>query len=412
MSGVAVVIPNWNGREHLRTCLSSLSVGDRADEIIVIENGSSDGSMEMVRADFPNVMVIPNETNRGFAAACNQGAAAASADFVAFLNNDARVAADWLAPLLHMLEEQPDAAAVGSLVLAWDGKTVDSGRSGLTPLVRGIQLDFGIPAGDAPHESSEQLFANGAAMLVRRDVFLQVGGFDERFFAYYEDVDFGWRLWLLGWRVLLEPASRVFHRHHGTSRRLGRDRINFLLTRNAIATAVKNVDDQTFAALVPVLLLDESARLASGLGPPEHLHASGFEPFAFHQSQTSPLAGRAREALGATARSVYQRDTTARTRVARALVRLIDPASSVVTSAAQVSVAALDEVLWGWPDLLAARAAIQAKRKRSDHEIAHLFGLEAQRRRRRRDAISPDETREAVFRALEAANLGWLLPRA
>jgi GT2 family glycosyltransferase len=412
LSGIAVVIPNWNGREHLRACLESLPLAGGADEIIVIDNGSADGSTEMLRADFPHVTLVRNETNRGFAAACNQGAAAASAEFVAFLNNDARVAENWLVPLVRALETQPDLAAVGSLVLDWEGKRIDFGRSGLTPLARGVQLDFGVPVRDAPDQSSEQLFANGAAMLVRREVFLQVGGFDERFFAYYEDVDLGWRLWVLGWRVLLEPASRVFHRHHGTSRRLGRDKVSFLMTRNAIATAVKNVDDQTFAALVPVLLLDEVAGLASDLGPSERLHPTGFGEFAYHQSQQEPLGGRARQALGATARSVYQRETTARTRVARSMLRLIDPGSTVVNSATQASLAALDEVLWGWPDLLAARSQIQTKRKRSDHEIAGMFGLETQRRRRRRDAISPDPTREAVFRALEAASLGWLLPRA
>jgi GT2 family glycosyltransferase len=410
----AVVIPNWNGRTHLRECLASLtstggSIG--APEIIVVDNGSTDGSVDMVRRGFPRVGLITNDTNRGFAAACNQGARAASAQHVAFLNNDARVDPGWLGPLLETMNAETDAAAVGSLVLDWEGKTVDFGRGGLTSLARGVQLDYGQPLANAPDRPTEQLFVNGAAMLTRRDLFLKVGGFDERFFAYYEDVDLGWRYWVLGWRVILEPASRVFHRLHGTGRRLRREQVDFLLTRNAIASAVKNVEDETFARLLPVLLLRESTRLAADLGSGNRFHVSGFAPFAFHRGPAKSLATRARHNLGSEALRIYRRDTALRARLAGSIARRLDPGATHVSARAGAAAAALDEILWGWPYLLASRASIQAGRERSDRQISRLFGLEAQRRHRRSDAVSPDEAREAELRALEAAGLDWLLPR-
>ncbi len=409
-----VVIPNWNGRALLLECLASLqTIGqpDSSAELIVVDNGSTDGSAQMVRDDFPRVRLLANDTNRGFAAACNQGARAASTGHVAFLNNDARVDRGWLQPLLDTMAREADVAAVGSLVLDWSGKTIDFGRSGLTPLARGIQLDHGQPVEEAPTGVTEQLFANGAAMLVRRDLFLEVGGFDERFFAYYEDVDLGWRYWVMGWRVLLEPASRIFHRHHGTSRRLRREQVDFLLTRNAIASAVKNVEDATFGSFLPIMLLGESAQLASDLGSATRFHVPGFVPYAFHATNAKSPLSRARNRFGSEVLRAYRHDSAFRSRLAGFVAHLIDPRSTLVDARASAAAAALDEILWGWPELLVTRASIQARRVRSDQDVSELFGLQSQRRVRRSEAITRDESREAVLRALEAAGLDWLLPR-
>lgn len=411
---VTVVIPNWNGREHLGECLTSLAravrVGDDT-EVIVVDNGSTDGSAHLVRERFPRVRLLTNDTNRGFAAACNDGARASSAPRVAFLNNDARVEPGWLTSLTAFLDSHADAAAVGSLVLDWGGTRIDFGRAGLSPLARGIQLDFGEPVANAPTRPTEQLFANGAAMLVRRDIFLEVGGFDERFFAYYEDVDLGWRLWILGWRVFLEPSSVVFHRHHGTSRRLRADQIAFLFARNAIASAIKNVDDQTFGRFVPILLLSEAARTAADLGSLDRFHAPGFKPFAYRRDEKTSLPTRVRRVAGSEVLRVLRHNTALRSRLARLVVRVVDPGATLVDARSSAAVAALDEILWGWPELTASRAAIQAKRRRSDQEISRLFGLDGQRRIGRAEVIRPDETRAAIFRALDAAGLEWLLPR-
>ncbi|MEW5991778.1 MAG: glycosyltransferase family 2 protein [Chloroflexota bacterium] len=408
----SVVIPNWDGRTLLEECLSAVLASDTDGglEVIVIDNGSTDGSADMVRRRFPRVLVERNDANHGFAAACNQGARMASAASVAFLNNDARVGQGWLEPLLDTLGTEADVAAVGSLVLSADGRTIDFGRAGLTPLARGTQLDFGRPAEEAPDRPTELLFANGAAMLVRRDVFLEVGGFDERFFAYYEDVDLGWRYWLLGWRLMLQPASRVFHRHHGTSRRLRKEQVDFLLTRNAIASAVKNTEDATFARLIPILLLGETARLVADVGRPDRYHVPGFGRFAFRQPPEPSMATAIRQRVGGEALRAYRHESTLRSRLARTIDRRLDPGGARLSAGAGAVTAALEEVLWGWPQLMTSRAAIQAGRRRADREIAALFGLDRQRRHRRRDAIAPDESREAVFRALEAADLDWLLP--
>jgi GT2 family glycosyltransferase len=411
---ISVVVPNWDGRENLRVCLGSLQGLDYPSElvdVVVVDNGSEDGSTAMVRSAFPSVRLVTNDSNHGFAAACNEGARTASGAYVAFLNNDARVDSGWIGPLVDIMDREAEVAAVGSLVLDWSGRTIDFGRGGLTPIARGLQLDYGVPLARAPDRPAEQLFANGAAMLVRRDLFLEVGGFDERFFAYYEDVDLGWRYWVQGWRVLLHPASRVYHHHHGTSRRLRQEQIDFLLTRNAIASAIKNVETDTLARLLPILLLGEAARLAADFRLGNSFHVSGFASFAFHPPSSDSLATRSRHRLGSEAVRIYRRETAFRTRLARAAARMIDPSANLVSAKASAPIAALDEILWGWPELLARRASVQASRKRSDSEVSRLFGLEAQRRRPRGDALSPDDTREAVLSALEAAGLDWLLPR-
>ena len=409
---ISVVIPNWNGREHLRACLDSLLALDYPPEmldVIVVDNGSTDGSVALLGAEYPLARVLRNPRNTGFANACDQGAEASTAEFVAFLNNDVRVDPGWLRELVAVADSDADIAAVGSLVLDWSGTHIDFARSGLTPLCRGLQLGYGQPVKEAPREPLEQLFANGAAMLVRREAFRDVGGFDRRFFAYFEDVDLGWRQWVLGWRVLVAPGSRVYHRHHGTSKRLRAAQMEYLVARNGVMVAVKNLEDSTLAALLPVLLLEIVSSVATGSGiRNERYWPPGFDQSAFESLSPRLASDRV------TARGLLQtlRPGAQMARAAaRGAISEMNRYLPVLTPRAGARVAALEDLLHGWPELMIARSAVQERRRRSEADITALFGLDEQER----DPTGhpgQERTRAAAYRALEAVGLERLLPKA
>src|SRR5262245_5627377 len=209
LPSVSVIVLNFNGRPHLEACFSSLvqQQYDGPIEIIMVDNGSSDGSVELMRAQFPHVRLIVNERNMGFAPAVNQAARQAGGDYIALLNNDARAAPDWVAQLVALAERRRDEAVVcvGSRVLDWEGRGVAFVMGSVNFHGFGAQPFFRVHA-DRLHTGEEPLlFANGGAMLVDRAVFLQIGGLDEDYFAYFEDVDLGWRLWVCGYQVILNP---------------------------------------------------------------------------------------------------------------------------------------------------------------------------------------------------------------
>src|SRR5205085_147887 len=153
--------------------------------------------------------VLPQAENFGFAPAVNIAVAAADAECVALLNNDMRVDPAWLRELVATYDPGRGVACVGGVIVSWDGETVDFTEGFMNFTGLGDQLGFGRPVSAVDTTTPRDLFfACGASMLISRDVFLKTGGFDEAFFAYYEDVDLGWRLWLHGYEVRLAPGSR------------------------------------------------------------------------------------------------------------------------------------------------------------------------------------------------------------
>lgn len=268
---VAVVIVNLNGLEHLRTCLDSLLVQDYPAELlelIVVDNGSTDGSLELLAHDYPTVRVLPQGRNTGFSPAVNTGARAADAECVVLLNNDARVEPDFVRELVRAYDPASGAVCVGAHIVSWDGSTLDFGEGAVNFYGMGQQLGFGTPIATAAIEDGrELLFACGGAMLVDRRVFLDSGGLDEDFFAYFEDVDFGWRLWVLGYRVVLAARAKAYHKMHGTSSRFPLHQRFLLYERNALRAIIKNYDDDNLARVLPpaLLLLVKRALLRGGL---------------------------------------------------------------------------------------------------------------------------------------------------
>ncbi|MFZ3085161.1 MAG: glycosyltransferase family 2 protein, partial [Candidatus Hydromicrobium sp.] len=244
-------VVNLNGKGYLGECLDSikhLNYPSDKIEVIIVDNGSRDGSVEFINSNYPETRVIQNNKNMGFAFANNQAARAAKGEYVAFLNNDTRVDKDWLLELLKPIYRDKEVVASGSKVLSIDGKKLDFVGSMINFEGKGFQIDYGVPEDkDKYHLYSYLPFVNGGAMMVDCKVFLEAGEFDEDFFAYYEDVDFGWRLWVLGYKVVFAPKSIVYHHHHGTSKEFGEDKLRFLKERNSLYSVFKNYDDRNLA---------------------------------------------------------------------------------------------------------------------------------------------------------------------
>jgi GT2 family glycosyltransferase len=266
MTGVSVAVLSWNGRKHLEACLPALAA--QADpgvpwEVLVLDNGSQDGTAAWVRAEHPWVRVVESPVNLGFCAGNNRLVREAAHDGVAFLNNDTRPEPGWLAALVAALASAaPDVAAVSGQIVDWEGERLDFGRGVMTFDGHGFQLDFRRPLEEAviPDEGEELLFACGGNMLIRRDSFLEAGGFDEDYFAYLEDVDLGWRLWLGGERIVFTPDARVRHRSSATSDLLGLHNRGFLFERNAFLTVFKNYEEDLWRRLMPAVLLTFNSR--------------------------------------------------------------------------------------------------------------------------------------------------------
>ncbi|MGH3824375.1 MAG: glycosyltransferase family 2 protein, partial [Pseudonocardiaceae bacterium] len=255
---VSVVVVNYCGAEHTVTCLRALR--DELDwptdalELICVDNASGDGSSARIASAVPQARLIRSATNTGFAGGCNLGVSRATGEVVGFLNSDARPHRGWVRAAVETLSQDPAIAAVASKVLDWDGTRIDFVDGGLTWYGMGYKPHVGAPD-DGTHDlARDVLFGTGAALFVRRSLFEQLGGFDERFFMFGEDVDLGWRLNLRGYRVRYQPHSIAYHRHHASLRGADPARETYLLERNALAALYKNVSDETLTTALPAAL--------------------------------------------------------------------------------------------------------------------------------------------------------------
>lgn len=267
----SVLLVSWNGREHLEVCLDALArqVAPAIPwDCWVLDNGSTDGTVEWLRMRHPDVRVIASPVNLGFCAGYNRLVSATDADLVLFLNNDTQPAPEWLGEMVAAIADAPaDVAAAAGLMVDWSGERLDFGRGVMTFDGHAFQLDSGRPLHSVtlPASAEEQLFACAGNMIVRRESFLAAGGFDEQFFAYYDDVDLGWRLWSGGERIVSAPRAVVRHRSAGTSDRLGMYNRGFLFERNAFLTAYKNYDAPLWEKLMPALMLTLVSRTTAYL---------------------------------------------------------------------------------------------------------------------------------------------------
>ncbi|MGI5914983.1 MAG: glycosyltransferase family 2 protein [Anaerolineae bacterium] len=230
MSDVSVIIVNWNTRDLLEQCLASVyeTAADMCHEVIVVDNASTDGSVEMIRRRFPDVQIVQNHENVGFARANNQAAQVATGRYLLLLNSDARLCPGALGALRSVLRDRPCAGIVGARLLHADG-AFQAGHSDFPGLVQDALILSGLgralygrwyPShGPGVEQGSRSVDSvEGACMLIHRDAFASVGGFDEGYFMYAEEVDLCYRMRPAGWEVWYQPKAEVIHYGGGSSR--------------------------------------------------------------------------------------------------------------------------------------------------------------------------------------------------
>jgi GT2 family glycosyltransferase len=267
---VTVVIPNWNGERFLRLCLDSLRRQTFPDfETVVVDNGSSDGSLSLVKRDFPEVRALALGKNLGFSAAVNAGIRASGAELVALLNNDTEQHPGWLAALVRAADEHPEAGFFASKLVDYrDRRLLDGAgdavrRSGLPYRLGHGEIDRG------QFENEAFVFsACAAAALYRREMLDDIGLFDEDFFSNCEDGDLSFRAQLAGYRCLYVPDAVVYH--VGSASTGGkRSALNTRLgTQNGINVLVKNLPATLAWRMLPSIVAGQLSRaLTIGLSP-------------------------------------------------------------------------------------------------------------------------------------------------
>lgn len=249
---VAVVILNWNGVKHLKEFLPSVvhHTNSGFAEIFIIDNASTDESVKFLRENYPQLQIIINESNGGFAKGYNDGLKKISAKYYVLLNSDVEVTAGWLEPLYLKMEAFPNIAACQPKVLDYKNKEYfeHAGAAGGFidkfgyPFCRGrlfhhLEKDYG------QYNSEMEIFwATGACMMVRSDLYHEQNGFDESFFAHMEEIDLCWRLKNKGFQIFFIPDSKVFHLGGGTLSAISPNK-TFLNFRNNLYLLYKNLPD-------------------------------------------------------------------------------------------------------------------------------------------------------------------------
>ncbi len=244
---ISLIIVNYNGRKYLTDCLDSIRNSvfpfERMD-VVMVDNASSDGSVKYVKSNYQWVSIIELDRNYGFAKANNIGVEHAKGEYVVFLNNDTVVTPAWLDPLVDAMEKDRDIGMAGSKILLHDTpEKINS--AGAHIILTGGGFDIGFMDNDSEkyNNAGSRGCVCAAGIIVRRDEFLNFGGFDEDYFMYFEDVDLCWRYWLYGKRVNYVPASVIYHKFGGTSGKQRHAPLRvFYGTRNALFNIIKNYE--------------------------------------------------------------------------------------------------------------------------------------------------------------------------
>ena len=249
----SVIIPNWNGARYLPECLESLQAQTYPRlEVIVVDNGSTDDSVALIKRNYPEVRLLELGENRGLTGAVNAGARIAQGEVLALLNNDALPHPGWVAALVAALKRHPEAGMAASKMLLYDRPSIINsagdtfGRDGL-PANRGVwEEDRG------QYDCEEWVFGGcGGAVAYRRDMWEALGGFDEDFFMYCEDVDLNWRAQLAGYRCIYTPQAVVHHRLSATG---GGVTASYYTGRNTIWVLAKDLPASLWRKYWPRIL--------------------------------------------------------------------------------------------------------------------------------------------------------------
>ena len=246
---VSIIIVNYNGRTFLEKCLKSISdITYPNYEVIIVDNNSSDDSIEFVKKNFPSNIILKLDKNYGFAEPNNIGAKIAKGDFLLFLNNDTYVKPNFINELITEISKDTKIAICQSLLLKPDGM-IDSCGDYIDNL--GVAFSSKI----IPTKVQEIFSAKGAVMMIRKNLFNEIGGFDEKFFATFEDIDLSWRTRIFGYRIILVPKSIVYH-FGGKTIQSVKSNIAFHGFKNQLSMKITNFESTlVFQKLIQFLII-------------------------------------------------------------------------------------------------------------------------------------------------------------
>jgi len=386
----SIIVVNHNGAKYLSDCFSSLMDLDYPGhliEYILVDNGSTDRSVRYMESKFPDVRILKNAHNRGFAEANNQAAKAANGEILAFLNNDMKVHPLWLKTLIHkFMESSEDLVCVSSKILNYEGNKIDFIGGGFTPFGISFQIDFGKKAGEIDNETEnyerELLFGCGGSMAIKKNVFMGCGGFDEDFFAYLEDVDLGWRLRLMGYRILYVPESIAFHKHRGTGKKIPPHQLEFMFERNRFFTIIKNTEDVYLPYFLSMVCISNINR--TFLSSMNNIEEFYFFPFTQERpSSNIQGSGQITPSLGRKLNVMFKKgDFGILWRwFIRKLNRLTGYTGYKLVPQRTLSCsAAFNSIIPELSSLILKRREIQSRRKISDRQIFPLFLMDQYRK--------------------------------
>jgi GT2 family glycosyltransferase len=386
---ITVLVLNYNRKDLLFRCLEACTKLDHdgvRPRLVCVDNGSTDGTVDELRVRFPEVGVMALPENIGFARAYNEVIPKVDTEWVALLNNDTIPQPQWLSAAYDVACRNR-AAAIGSRMLKDGGTKVDFVGTTMNFYGHGFHQHFNEPA-SYKGEEEPIIAACGGAMICRRDVFVEAGGFDEAFFAYFEDLDLGWRLNVLGHDIFHAPESLVLHEHAATNSGLvpGYQRLAWL-ERNGLYSVVKNYGDPRLARVLPVALAlcVKRAELDSTINPDSFF----FEKSGLHRNGSGKRAAPAPRVR----RSPLKRAST--------LLKVRGPINGPLYAAYRLlgkrfeggrgpagdlpegfdqmyrvgfsRIAAIEALIRDSSRLQARRAKVQRARRRSDEAVVELF---------------------------------------
>jgi GT2 family glycosyltransferase len=264
---VSIIIPHYNGEDLLYNCIDSIykNISIKNFELIVVDNASTDDSINRIKSSFESVKIISSNSNLGYSGGCNLGATHASGKYLLFLNNDTEHSSEWIEKLVHFLDSNSNIAAVQPKILnIYNKKLFDyaGGTGGFIdkfcfPFVQGRIFDTLEEDHGQYNNPSKIFWASGAAIMIRSNVFKELEGFDKIYFSYMEEIDFCWRVQSLGHEVWSFPSSYIYH--HGPYKNFRKSSINsyYLNHRNSWILFLKNSYNFNYGlSIVLKLLLD------------------------------------------------------------------------------------------------------------------------------------------------------------
>ena len=256
---VSVIVVNWDGREYLEDCFTSLNKQTYTPlELILIDNASVDGSVEYVRDCFPMVSVFVNRENVGFGPAVNRGVEQAKGKYVLFLNNDLYLDERCVEKMVDMIEDEKIGVVIPKILYFQERNRINSFGNLINYL--GLACPKYINEEDRPDMQVEET-ACGGIFLVKRELFKQVGGFDRDFFMYHEDHDLSWRIRLLGKKLMVNPEAVIYHKYHFSKN----PKKFYYSEKNRLQLLLKNYQFKTLLLIFPALILVEVAELCFAL---------------------------------------------------------------------------------------------------------------------------------------------------